>query len=85
MQLLKDDGDIRYVFKEYPILTPQSVVAARAALAACTMDKGAYVPFHSALMSARGELTEQKIFLLIQESHPAMSARYGMGWVRAAL
>ena len=26
-----------------------------------------------------------KFFLLIQESHPAMSARYGMGWVRAAL
>ena len=24
-------------------------------------------------------------FLLIHESHPAMSARYGMGWVRAAL
>ena len=23
--------------------------------------------------------------LLIHESHPAMSARYGMGWVRAAL
>ena len=68
MQLLKDDGDIRYVFKEYPILTPQSVVAARAALAAWTMDKGAYVPFHSALMSARGELTEQKIFNFASES-----------------
>ncbi len=25
------------------------------------------------------------IFLLIHESHPAMSARYGMGLVRAAL
>ena len=24
-------------------------------------------------------------FLLIHESHPVMSARYGMGWVRAAL
>ena len=24
-------------------------------------------------------------YLLIHESHPAMSARYGMGWVRAAL
>ena len=26
-----------------------------------------------------------KAILLIHESHPAMSARYGMGWVRAAL
>ncbi len=26
-----------------------------------------------------------KIILLIHESHPAMSVRYGMGWVRAAL
>jgi protein-disulfide isomerase len=68
MELIKDDGNIRYVFKEYPILTPQSVVAARAALAAWAMDRGAYVPFHSALMSARGNLTEQKIFRFASES-----------------
>jgi protein-disulfide isomerase len=68
MQLVKDDGDIRYVFKEYPILTPQSVVAARAALAAWKTDQGAYVSFHSALMSARGELTEEKIFRFASES-----------------
>ena len=34
--LLKTDGNIRYVFKEFPILGPQSVVAARAALADVT-------------------------------------------------
>ncbi|MDP7667477.1 MAG: DsbA family protein [Rhodospirillales bacterium] len=68
MELIKNDGNIRYVFKEYPILTPQSVVAARAALAAWAMDKGAYGPFHSALMSARGDLTEDKIFRFASES-----------------
>ena len=34
---------------------------------------------------ARSIKKKSKLILLIHESHPAMSARYGMGWVRAAL
>ena len=59
--LLKTDGNIRYVFKEFPILGPQSVVAARAALAAWKLDRDRYVPFHIALLQTRGRLSEQKI------------------------
>jgi len=59
--LLKTDGNIRYVFKEFPILGPQSVVAARAALAAWKLDRDRYVPFHTALMQSRGRLSERKI------------------------
>ena len=59
--LLKTDGNIRYVFKEFPILGPQSVVAARAALAAWKLDRDRYVPFHTALLQSKGRLSERKI------------------------
>lgn len=59
--MLEKDNEVRYVFKEYPILTESSMTAARAALAAWTLDPDKYLPFHTALMEARGELTEQRI------------------------
>ena len=59
--LLKTDGNIRYVFKEFPILGPQSVVAARAALAAWKLDRDRYVPFHTALLQSKGRLSDRKI------------------------
>ena len=48
--LLDEDRDLRVVFKELPVLGPDSVRAARAALAA--RNQGGYVPFHFALMTA---------------------------------
>ena len=66
--LLKTDGNIRYVFKEFPILGPQSVVAARAALAAWKLDRDRYVPFHTALMQSRGRLSERKILDVAADS-----------------
>ena len=47
---LRDDGKLRVVFKDFPILGENSVTAARAALAA--RQQGRYVPFHFALMGA---------------------------------
>ncbi|WP_142849748.1 DsbA family protein [Telmatospirillum sp. J64-1] len=61
----KADGNIRVVFKELPILGPDSVVAARAALAAAEQDK--YLPFHTALMKLRGPVNEQSIFKTAKE------------------
>lgn len=58
--LLKSDGNIRYVFKEYPILGPQSVTAARAALAVWAVEPQKYFDFHAALMAARGSLTVER-------------------------
>lgn len=66
--LLKTDGNIRYVFKEFPILGPQSVVAARAALAAWKLDRDRYVPFHTALLQSKGRLSERKILDFAAES-----------------
>ena len=56
---LKADGDIRLVFKEYPILAPSSRLAARAALAAAK--QGKYREMHNRLMSNRGALDEDRI------------------------
>lgn len=66
--LLKTDGNIRYVFKEFPILGPKSVVAARAGLAAWTLDRDLYVPFHTALMQSKGRLSEQKVLDVAAQS-----------------
>ena len=48
--VLRNDPNVRVVYKEFAILGPQSVVAARAALAA--KRQGKYHAFHVALMSA---------------------------------
>jgi protein-disulfide isomerase len=48
--LLDEDPKLRLVFKELPVLGPESVQAARAALA--SRKQGNYVPFHFALMTA---------------------------------
>ena len=60
-ELIEKDGNIRYVFKEFPILGPASMVAARAALAVWSVDRGKYGAFHTALMTSTGALTERKI------------------------
>ncbi len=51
--------DVRIVFKELPILSDQSMEAARASIAA--MPQGRYWNFHRALMQYRGELTLESI------------------------
>ena len=47
--LLEEDRGLRVVFKELPVLGPDSVRAARAALA--SRRQAGYVPFHFALMT----------------------------------
>ena len=60
--LLAEDGNLRYVFKEFPILGKASVFAARAALAA--QRQGKYLEFHMAVMPAKGKLTEARVMRL---------------------
>ena len=60
-ELLNTDGNIRYVFKEFPILGPDSVTAAKVALAVWKIDKEKYEPFHKAMMPTKGALTESRI------------------------
>ncbi len=51
-KLLKQDGKVRLVLKEFPILGPVSLVAAKAALA--SVNQGKYVQFHEALLAHKG-------------------------------
>ncbi len=66
--LFETDGKIRYVLKEFPILGPQSVAAARAALAIWKQDSEKYMPFHTAMMKSRGRISEATIFDLAAEA-----------------
>ena len=59
--LLKDDKNLRFVFKELPILSPESELAARAALVVWKYQKKKYFQFHKALMETRSPLSEQNI------------------------
>lgn len=55
MRLVEDDANLRIVFKEYPILSEDSKLAAQAALAA--HKQGKYLLMHEALMKHRGRFT----------------------------
>lgn len=55
----KADPQLRVVYKEFPILGPNSLFAAKAALAADR--QGKYVAFHRALYQARGPVDEGKV------------------------
>ena len=56
---LAKDKKIRIVYKEFPVLGPNSVLAARAALASHT--QGKYLVFHKALMYAKISYDEASI------------------------
>ena len=59
-QLLQDDKQLRFVYKELPVLGPDSELAAHAALAAKL--QGKYDAFHRALMNTPGHPDEAVIF-----------------------
>ena len=59
-------SDVRIVLKEFPILSEASMQAARANIAA--MPQGRYWQFHRALMSFRGELTDDRINQIAREA-----------------
>ncbi len=65
--LLDDDADVRIVYKEFPILGPQSVTAARIALAAHRQDPAKYMEFHVALMASRARLNEDRALQMARE------------------
>src|SRR3546814_4080230 len=52
--------------KEFPILSAESVQAARAAMAALRQGAGKYEDFHFALMAGGGGFSEQEILALAE-------------------
>lgn len=65
-QVVHDDGKVRWVLKEWPILGPVSVVASRMALACKYQDK--YAKAHDALIGTSSKLTEPRIDELLAEA-----------------
>ena len=65
-QVVQDDGKVRLVLKDWPILGPVSVVAARMALACKYQDK--YAQAHDALFGVSSKLTEPRIDELLKEA-----------------
>ena len=60
-EVLKKDGNVRFVFKEFPILGPESRKAAEAAQAVWKIEPDKYLAFHVAMMENRGSLDEARI------------------------
>jgi protein-disulfide isomerase len=59
MRLIEEDPGVRLVLKDYPILSEDSVAAAKAALAAAK--QGRYREMHEALMAYNGSFTRSAI------------------------
>ena len=57
--LLDQDHELRFIYKEMPILGPASVLAARAALAA--RRQGKYEAFHAAMMGTKGQISADTV------------------------
>lgn len=58
-QVVFDDGKVRMIFKDWPILGPVSVYASKIALATKYQDK--FAEAHEALMGTSSRLTESRI------------------------
>lgn len=61
MKAMTEDGKVRLVMKEFPILGPASVFASRAALAVFYIAPEKYEAFHNAMMTSRGDLDENRV------------------------
>jgi protein-disulfide isomerase len=58
--LLAEDKQLRFVYKEFPVLGPASKIAAQAALAA--RKQGKYDAMHRELMAMKGQIDEAAVF-----------------------
>ncbi|WP_424934136.1 DsbA family protein [Amaricoccus macauensis] len=66
-ELLESDGEIRWIIKEFPILGPNSELAARAAISTqINAGEEAYLRLHNAMMEGRGQVTEQSLDALLR-------------------
>lgn len=65
LKLVDEDKDLKIVMKEFPILGPGSMFAARAALA--SKKQGKYWEFHLALLQQRGSANEKSVLRLAEK------------------
>jgi protein-disulfide isomerase len=66
--LLAADGNIRLVYKEFPILGPASVTAGRMAIAAFALDPERFPALNDALLTYQGDLTEVAAYRIAKDA-----------------
>ncbi|MGH7716166.1 MAG: DsbA family protein, partial [Vulcanimicrobiaceae bacterium] len=64
--LIKENHNLRVVYKEFPILGPVSVFASHVAIAARA--QGKYVAFHDRMMALRGTIDDAAVMTVAKES-----------------
>jgi protein-disulfide isomerase len=69
MELLKDDAKLKVVLKEFPVLGPGSVDAAKVAVAVRMQDKTGkkYLDFHQKLLGGRGQADKARALAVAKE------------------
>jgi len=68
MEVMKSDPKVRYVFKEFPILGPESVMATKASLAVWRLEPEKYMDVHAALLAIKGGMTMNKIMKTVADA-----------------
>jgi protein-disulfide isomerase len=68
-KLVKNDPDLKVVLKEFPVLGPSSVDAAKVAVAVRMQDTGGkYFEFHKRLLGGRGEANKERALQAAKEA-----------------
>ena len=67
VSILRENPNVRFVLKEFPILGAESLVASRASLAVWRTHKDKYQAFHAALLEARGGMPKAKILSIAEK------------------
>lgn len=65
-KILSEDKNVKFIYKEYPILGANSVEAAKASVA--SMKQGKFLAFHDALMSVKDHLSDDIIFKVAKDT-----------------
>jgi protein-disulfide isomerase len=65
-ELVQSDGNIRLIYKEFPILGQESMLASRVAMAALAIDPDGYERLHESLLTLKGGLDEATLFRLAE-------------------
>jgi protein-disulfide isomerase len=66
-KLVDEDKNIKFVFKELPILGPGSEIASRAALATYVIQPDKYFAIHRALMEFQGQKSDETVMDIVKK------------------
>jgi protein-disulfide isomerase len=87
-QALDENKDIKVIFKELPILSPDSRKAAQAALAVYKLKPEVYFGYHQLLMEHRGAYTDEKLAEMAEKlgvNEKSLKTEMNASWVEQEL